>query len=257
MRYRMTPQMALFILVNLNALNPRKMDKNEAKKRYADAIRNGEWQPITGNPIKFLINGMLADGQHRLEAIVDAQQTVYVEVMLGLTHEAASFIDGGKPRSVAVSWAMAEGKGKESVSGYNKPTQISRIWRLREVNWKASRFTRPSTLAFYKAHKAQVDLASGRILFQPADGAGFRGAIARYSSFNFRKAQTLFEQVTGDGANLSKNSPALMLRNYFQKARCSKEHPEDRRKDDFRMTERACYLVERNIKNGTLDFELP
>lgn len=68
--------------------------------RLASAIRNGKWK-LTGDPVRFSDTGKLIDGQHRLQAIVDAEMTVQCVVMHGLNDDIFDVIDSGSPRSKA------------------------------------------------------------------------------------------------------------------------------------------------------------
>jgi len=68
--------------------------------RLAAAIRSGKWK-LTGDPIRFSDTGKLIDGQHRLQAIVDAEAPVQCVVMHGLNDDIFDVIDSGSPRSKA------------------------------------------------------------------------------------------------------------------------------------------------------------
>lgn len=68
--------------------------------RLANAIRGGKWK-LTGDPIRFSDTGKLIDGQHRLQAIVDAELPVQCVVMHGLNDDIFDVIDSGSPRSKA------------------------------------------------------------------------------------------------------------------------------------------------------------
>lgn len=63
----------------------------------AEAIRRGEWQ-INGEAIKFADDGRLLDGQHRLNAIVEAGTPVDTLVVRGLNSDVFKTIDTGRVR---------------------------------------------------------------------------------------------------------------------------------------------------------------
>lgn len=68
--------------------------------RLATAIRNGKWK-LTGDAVRFSDTGKLIDGQHRLQAIVEAEMPVQCVVMNGLNDDIFDVIDSGSPRSKA------------------------------------------------------------------------------------------------------------------------------------------------------------
>lgn len=67
----------------------------------AKKIRAGQWQPCTCDEIGFFEDGTLANGQHRLSAIVKAGVPVYAEVKFNIPMEAAICIDAGKSRTAS------------------------------------------------------------------------------------------------------------------------------------------------------------
>jgi len=64
------------------------------------AIKNGEWI-MTGNGISFADDGQLIDGQHRLMAILEADQPVESMVYIGIAKEAFKTTDLGKKRGAS------------------------------------------------------------------------------------------------------------------------------------------------------------
>lgn len=66
--------------------------------RYARDMANGNWH-YTGEAIKFDVEGNLLDGQHRLQAIVEAGESIETEVVTGLTRESQDLMDTGLKRS--------------------------------------------------------------------------------------------------------------------------------------------------------------
>lgn len=67
---------------------------------YARDMASGAWH-ITGEAIKFDTNGALADGQHRLAAVIKADATVHMLVVRGLDPDAQAVMDSGKKRSAS------------------------------------------------------------------------------------------------------------------------------------------------------------
>lgn len=73
----------------------------------ANAIKRGEWI-TTHQGIAFNEFGFLADGQHRLHAIIQADQTVNMMVTYNIPHDSFSVLDGGVKRSVADQTNMSK-----------------------------------------------------------------------------------------------------------------------------------------------------
>lgn len=100
MHYEMmtvTPELAQRWLNEKNNRNrniaPKKVDA------YADDILLGRWQKTHQNAIAFYKDGNLADGQHRLAAIVKAKIPVELMVWWGLDDHAAYGIDAHRMRN--------------------------------------------------------------------------------------------------------------------------------------------------------------
>jgi hypothetical protein len=91
-----TPRIAEAWL-NANKSN-RKMRDGVAEK-YADDMKFGRWTSCP-EPISFYLDGDLADGQHRLWAIVDSGTTQTFPVARGLTREDGLNLNTGLKRDV-------------------------------------------------------------------------------------------------------------------------------------------------------------
>jgi hypothetical protein len=90
-----TPEMALeWLAYNENNRSLRKADVEYLK----ECILAGQWH-VTHQGLAFWDDGELADGQHRLHAIMEAGVGVWVNVTRGMQRTAAEAIDRGIPRS--------------------------------------------------------------------------------------------------------------------------------------------------------------
>lgn len=113
-----TPDMAAkFLGANLQN---RTISKTTVKA-YSDDMKAGRWQ-LTNQGVAFYENGVLADGQHRLLAIVNSGVTVPMIVTKGLKHEAVTGIDQHRARTARDAVNIA--------SGYTLSVQDSAIIRL-------------------------------------------------------------------------------------------------------------------------------
>lgn len=72
--------------------------RSRVVRAYAEDIRNGDWQ-ANGESIKFGVDGVLQDGQHRLAAIIEADTPLRVIVVRNLPAAAQDTIDTGAVRS--------------------------------------------------------------------------------------------------------------------------------------------------------------
>lgn len=91
-----TPQMAKEWL----ASNPenRRLDKGHAASLARD-MQAGNWR-LTGQSIQFGADGLLKDGQHRLQAVILANMSVPMLVVRGLDNDVQQFIDINRKRSL-------------------------------------------------------------------------------------------------------------------------------------------------------------
>lgn len=82
----------------------------KSKSQYARDMASGNWR-VTGDPIRFDINGKLIDGQHRLKACVDSGVNFTTAVLYGLQPSDQIVIDTVRPRSAHDVLAMYGYKG--------------------------------------------------------------------------------------------------------------------------------------------------
>jgi hypothetical protein len=81
--------------------------KASTVSKYADDMKNGFWQK-SHQGIAFFEDGMLADGQHRLHAIIESGATIEMMVTNGLTRESGFAIDRNAPRTAADAIKIAD-----------------------------------------------------------------------------------------------------------------------------------------------------
>ncbi len=93
-RVTITPEMAGEMLAH-NVHNRHLRQRTVAA--YAIDMTEGNWM-WNGDSIKFAINGALLDGQHRLQAIIEADVAIDMLVVRGLPSETQDTVDGGLKR---------------------------------------------------------------------------------------------------------------------------------------------------------------
>ena len=73
--------------------------REEQALMFAEDMKSGKWK-LTHQGIAFYEDGVIADGQHRLAAIVKAKMPIKFFVTTGLPKEVGSAIDQSRPRQV-------------------------------------------------------------------------------------------------------------------------------------------------------------
>jgi hypothetical protein len=71
-----------------------------AVNEYALAMTRGDWK-FDASPIRLADDGLLLDGQHRLEAVIESGTTQPMLVVMGVEKEAQKVMDTGRKRSFA------------------------------------------------------------------------------------------------------------------------------------------------------------
>jgi hypothetical protein len=94
--------------------------RNRIVLAYARDMEAGHWQ-LTGEAIKFDVDGNLIDGQHRLSAIVRAGITVPMVVCTGLSASAQNVVDTGTRRLASDTLQL---------DGYRNSTVLASAARL-------------------------------------------------------------------------------------------------------------------------------
>lgn len=103
-------------------------------KAFARDMRNGAWL-TDGSPFRFDWNGVLMDGQHRCEAVIESGATVRALVIRGLAPETREVMDTGTKRTPADALFFA-GYGKDK----NVAAATARIAMARESGYITTAF---------------------------------------------------------------------------------------------------------------------
>jgi hypothetical protein len=119
--------------MEVNTNNFRQLDRQRVS-RYAKDMLSHEWL-VTGEPIIFNGDGSLMNGQHRLQACIEAGVAFDTLVVRGISSNSAVNMDRGKPRTVA-QWLRHKG-----LKSYNAMAAMARLcviyehglWHLRAV----------------------------------------------------------------------------------------------------------------------------
>ena len=103
-------------------------------KAYARDLRNGAWL-TDGSPFRFDWNGVMSDGQHRCEAVIESGVTIRAHVIRGLDPASREVMDTGTKRTPADALFFA-GYGKDK----NVAAATARIAMARESGYITTAF---------------------------------------------------------------------------------------------------------------------
>lgn len=183
--------------------------KTRKIEQYARDIQAGAWR-LTGEAIKFGIDGRLLDGQNRLHAVVLAQAPIRSWVVWGIEPEAQDVMDSGVARTAGDALSMNGVKNAKNVAAAARiamavergqsPT-VARFSHSELQKWVMDH------LEITEAH--DVLGRDGRMIPLPS-------AVRLYCAYRLMlvdrdDAVRFFEQL-GSGVGVTAGSPVLALR---------------------------------------------
>ena len=162
-----TPLMAEVFLQANNSNRRINKGQLEMIKR---SMLNGEWA-LTHQGVALYEDGTLADGQHRLTAIVETGVKCKMPIFYGIKKASKNItaIDCGKLRSV---------RDSAEINGVNlKPRDVA-LAKILEfgVNTKSKRISHTETISLCKKHKKSIDLSNN---LMPQNKTGLVSAPVR------------------------------------------------------------------------------
>lgn len=212
---KVTPKKAE-VWLNKNSLN-RKLRDGWVEK-YAADMKQGKWTECLA-PIAFYEDGNIADGQHRLWAIIESQTTQTFYIVHNLPREAGFNIDTGGGRTLIDNARIA---GVDSTLT-NEGLAISRAVEMGDRSAKYQ--THSQRYEQYNKHREAIEwvvqhgVKKGRFLKNSA----VNGAIARaWYAEDDKDRLAMFAHVLATGlANGMEDSAAVTMRNYLLAQRAS------------------------------------
>lgn len=203
---RITPEIAKKYLA-LNKLN-RKLRQSTVDS-YANEMAADRWK-ITGEPIQFFQNGTLANGQHRLNAVIQSGKTIEFVVIRGLSKDAMSGMDGGAKRSVADFLHLHHGLQDANLATAAARQIVSLCFSYQGYNLSAD-----VLLRVLNHFGEEIAITSNCVRgFRPA----LKSWIVAGLSFALKSHPTEvseFIHILSTGENAAKGSPALTFRNWL------------------------------------------
>lgn len=208
-----TPAMAAELLQRNKNNRPL---REKVVDRYAADMLAGGWK-VTGEAIKIDRNGNLADGQHRLSAVIRSGVTILSVIIFDVEPDSRPYMDGGIPRTRADQLTML---------GYKNAHRTSTLCRLL-YSWEEGRSlgTHPSR----SPSLAEIEAVYGRWAAIP-NGLSLSWQCSRHGggiapsalALFFTLAYTVSPDSTSDfavhlstGAGLDIGHPVLHLRNHL------------------------------------------
>lgn len=202
----------------LNANNVNRRLDNDKVTQYANDMRDGRWTSCAA-PICFYDDGNIADGQHRLWAVVEAGSPMSFIIARGFSREDGLNIDRGKPRSLVDN-------AKISGSDVGLTNELIGVCRAIEDGQHANSTNRSGSrlrsdaerLAIVAKHREAADWA----ISNGPRGKGIRtamltGAVARawYFEADLDRLRRFGDVVTDGFSDGDAESAAVAFRNYL------------------------------------------
>lgn len=214
MRVNIDPKKARHLL-SLNTRN-RKLSRQLVEK-YATDIKAGRW-PYNGDPIRVSATNVLLDGQHRLQAIIDADTAIEVELIEGLPDDVAMTIDGGRKRTASDILNMLDGSSMlaTSLAACTRAT-LNYLGGYSLTNVQST----PSIVTFVHGHP---DVSKYTTMAREADRVTTASALGSVLFLGTRaatmeKRAQQFVEPLKNGEGLNAGDPRLACRNAFINAR--------------------------------------
>lgn len=181
-------------------------------EQYEADMKAGRWTQCTA-PIAFFEDGDIADGQHRLWAVIGSGVAQDFLVMRGLPREAAMNIDTGLGRSLVDN-------GKISGLDTGLSTKLIAVCKAVEMGDKTwGRFSNSERALFVDKHRAAGEWAVKRApKGATLKGANVLAAIARawYVEPNKERLAQFCDVLSTGFSEGVDDTAAVALRNYLQ-----------------------------------------
>ncbi|GHF33233.1 hypothetical protein GCM10010218_12910 [Streptomyces mashuensis] len=179
---------------------------------YVRDIQAGTW-PLNGEAIKLDVQGNVLDGQHRLHAIVKAEEPVTTFIVGGLPPEAQTTMDSGLRRTTADALSLADETNAITVAAI-----LRKVWTWQQGDRRFTRRISPTTTesrALLEKHpeirrSAEIAMRT-RAAFPHIPQSALGTAHFLFNAIDPDECAWFFQRL-GDGVELSSGHPILALR---------------------------------------------
>lgn len=179
---------------------------------YARDITAGNWT-LNGEAIKVARNGDVLDGQHRLHAIIQADQTVDIFVVIGLDPAAQETMDSGRKRTTADVLNL-----RKEENAYTLAAVLRRVWAWQQGDHRFKGRVTPTTAECAALLTAEPSIRRSAEIAQRVRNAfpHIPQSVLGTCHFLFNQLDegdaAWFFQRLADGAELPIGHPILALR---------------------------------------------
>ena len=225
-KYFMQKNIAHVVLTVTSALAISMLDRNTVKNRkkkkgqvnkIKKQLVEGKWM-LSGDTIKFDINGVLVDGQHRLNAIIESGVSADVLIVYGVQSQVFLVIDTNKNRGggdiletlgvkdnsrmIANSFALINGFETKTIEKHDTPDHSDLMGLLKK---------HPIFVDSFKTVKTLNDKESVKV------GAVPQMSVLHYlvSRKHGKKSADSFINALYTGTGINTGSPVKVLRDTF------------------------------------------
>ncbi|MEI5672988.1 MULTISPECIES: hypothetical protein [unclassified Nocardioides] len=185
---------------------------------YARDMEAGNWA-LNGETIKLDVDGRLLDGQHRLSAVIQADATVPMIVVRGMSPDVMPTVDAGAKRSYSDALKLA---GEENTSTLAAVCRRAVMWeRGMRTNTGAIKPTPTEMSDFIDRHpeiRTSAELAA-RLASRESLPASVYGLCHFLMAKLDAEQATWFLTRVSDGENLGANDPIKHLRDRITRLR--------------------------------------
>lgn len=181
---------------------------------FAEAMRRGDWL-VTHQGIAFDTRGVLVDGQHRLAAVIEADQPVEMTVFTEVEPDTFDVLDTGKRRNAADVLAI---EGEKSTTMLAAMVRTVWLYRNRpDASWSggAAAVTNHQIVQTLQANpKIREFVPVGERIATETGMIKSAAGAASYLVEQANKRARLDDWYEGiiDGAGLAKTDPRLIFR---------------------------------------------
>ncbi|MEU3452095.1 hypothetical protein ABZ671_00430 [Micromonospora sp. NPDC006766] len=197
---------------------------------YARDMTAGRWM-FNGESLKFDIDGVLLDGQHRLAAVARSGVTAPFVVVRGLPPEAQDTVDIGAARTMADALSLRGEPGAAALAAIAR--RIVRWERGVTTQGGAGYVTPAEVLVYIEDHpelRRAVQVAQMSRGAVPAAPSAVASAYHLCASLDVPGAERFYVDQLIKSVGLQEGDPALALQRKLQRAMNSdgrQMHPDD------------------------------
>jgi hypothetical protein len=184
-------------------------------------IEHGFWR-LNGETIIVSREGLLNDGQHRLEAVMRTGTPIQTAIMYGVDRETRMTVDMGKVRSAGNFLSMDGAAHSNNTASVVKTVIDYQHGIIRAGGSGGMAPTKQEIRDFYLKNKKRIDAS---VAHATSEKFGRVGGVTPIAAAHFilmkqneAEAAVFFARLF-DGANLKANDPILWLRNRLMSER--------------------------------------